>query len=97
MIHDLITVKYIFCWGTRVARSVKHLTLDFGSGNDLMAHVSEPRIRPWADRAEPAWDSLLLPLSLPSLSLALQINLKIYILRGFIFYHRLEFLLASKI
>ena len=51
-----------------MAQSVKQLTLDFGSGHDLMVgefqpHEFKPRIRLCT---EPAWDSLsLLPLSLP--------------------------------
>ena len=47
-----------------MAQSVKCLILDFGSGHDLTVHEFEPRIRLCADSAEPAWDSLSLPLSL---------------------------------
>ena len=47
-----------------MARLVKHLTLAFGSGHDLMAREFEPRIRFCADSMEPAWDSLPLSLSL---------------------------------
>ena len=61
-----------------MAQSVKHLTLDLGSGHDLTVGEFEPRVGLWADSAEPAWDSLPLPLSLPppatSLSLSLRIN-----------------------
>ena len=49
--------------GTWVVQSIKHLTLDFGSGHDLMVHEIEPHIRLCAD-------SLLGILSL-SLSLTL--------------------------
>ena len=35
-----------------------HLTLDFGSGHDLTVRGIEPRVRIYADREEPAWDSL---------------------------------------
>ena len=66
-------------WGTWVAQSVKHLTLDFGSGHDLTVHEFEPHI--YADSAKPAWDSLSLPLCpspahsfARSLSLSLKIN-----------------------
>ena len=40
--------------GTWVAQSVKHLTLDFGSGHDLVVHEFEPLIRLCADGEEPA-------------------------------------------
>ena len=53
-----------------MAQSVKHLTLDFGSGHDLMVCEFEPRIGLRAERAaEPAWDS-----PSPSLSVSLKIN-----------------------
>ena len=38
-------------WG---AQSVKHLTLDFRSGHDLMVPEFKPRVRLCADSAEPA-------------------------------------------
>ena len=41
-----------------MVQSVKHLTLDFGLGHDLMVHELEPHIGLCVDRAEPAWDSL---------------------------------------
>ena len=47
-----------------VAQSVKHLTLDFGSGHDLTIREFEPHIRLCADNAESAWHSLSIPLSL---------------------------------
>ena len=39
--------------GTWVAQSVKHLTLGFGSGHDLVTHKFEPRIGLCADSSEP--------------------------------------------
>ena len=67
--------------GAWVAQSVKCLTLDFCSGHDLTVHEFEPCIRLYADREEPAWDSLspTLSLLLPSLHTLFQkisINLK---------------------
>ena len=56
-----------------MAQSVKHPTLDAGSGRDLVGSSQvvilyvrefEPCIRLCADSAEPAWDSLSLSLSL---------------------------------
>ena len=44
---------------------VKLPTLDFDSGHDLTVCEFEPRIGFCTDRAEPAGDSLSLPLSLP--------------------------------
>ena len=46
---------------------VKSLTLDFGSGHDLMVRKFEPHVRLCADVTEPAWDSFSLPLSAPPL------------------------------
>ena len=59
--------------------SVKCLTLDFSSGHDLTVHEFKPRIVLYTDSADPAWESLSLPLSPPlphllSLSLSLKIN-----------------------
>ena len=45
-----------------MAQSVEHLTLDLGSGHDLVVHEFKPRVGPYADRAKPAWDSLSLSL-----------------------------------
>ena len=66
-------------WGAWVAQSVKNLTLDLGSGNDLMVHETEPHVGLCTNGAELAWDSLSLPLSLPlpcshSLSLSLSLS-----------------------
>ena len=47
-----------------VAQLVKCLTLNFGSGHDLMVHEIETHIGLWSDSVEPAWDSLSLSLSL---------------------------------
>ena len=52
-----------------MAQSVKHLTLGFRSGHDLMVHEFEPHIELCTGSVEPAWDSLSL-----SLSLSLKIN-----------------------
>ena len=63
--------------GSWVARSVKRLSLGFGSGHDLTVREFEPGVRLCDDSAEPAWDSLSLPLSLPlpySCSLSLSQN-----------------------
>ena len=49
--------------GTWVAQSVKHLTLDFGSGHDLTVRGIEPRVGLCADSAEPTWDPLPPPLA----------------------------------
>ena len=49
---------------------LKQLTLDFSSGHDLTVHGFEPHIGLFTDHAEPAWDSLPLPL-LPSCALSL--------------------------
>ena len=58
--------------GTWVAGSVKPLTLDLGSGPDLMVPEIESRFGFSADCTEPAWDSL--SLSLCHFSLSLKIN-----------------------
>ena len=51
-------------WGAWRAQSVERLTLDFGSGHNLMVPGIEPRTGLCADSMEPAWDSLCLALSL---------------------------------
>ena len=54
--------------GIWVAQSLKHQTLDLGSGHDLTVHEFKLRIGLCADGVEPVWDSLSLSLSLcPSL------------------------------
>ena len=53
--------------GAWVALLVKHPSVDFSSGHDLMAHEIDPGVRLFTDSAEPAWDSLSLS---PSLSLS---------------------------
>ena len=70
-------------WG---AQSVKCLTLDFGPGHDLTVREFEPHAGFGVDSAEPAWDSVSLPvppLLVPSLPLSLPPTLKInkYILK----------------
>ena len=58
-----------------MAQSVKHLTVDFSSGHDLIAHEIDPHISLCFDSAEPAGESLSSSLSLSlSLSLFLKIN-----------------------
>ena len=54
-----------------MAQSVKRLTLDFGSGHDLMVCEIERHVGLCADSSEPAWHSLSLPLLCPSLRLSL--------------------------
>ena len=60
-----------------LAQPVKHPTLGFGSGYDLMVRDTEPRIKLRTDSVEPAWDSLSSSLSAPlphSLSLPKQFH-----------------------
>ena len=66
--HDhLQLLKYVHWRGIYlVAQSVKHPTLDFCSGRDLMFCEIEPRVRLCTDSAEPARDSLCPPLSAPA-------------------------------
>ena len=49
--------------GTWVPQLVKYLTLDFGSGHELMVHEMESPIMLCTDSTEPAWDFLSLSLS----------------------------------
>ena len=59
-----------------MVQSVERLTLDFSSGHDLSACEFESRIGLCADRAQPAWDSHSLPLSLSApLPLTLSLSL----------------------
>ena len=51
--------------GTWVAQSVGCLTLDFGSGHDLMVHEFELLVGLCADSLEPPWDSVSPSLSAP--------------------------------
>ena len=56
-----------------MAQSVKHLTLGFGSGRDLVVPGIEPHIGLCAGSPDPAWDSLsnsAAPLLALSLSLS---------------------------
>ena len=50
--------------GAWVAHLVELLTLDFGSGHDVMVRGIEPHVGLCTDSVEPAWDSLSLSLSL---------------------------------
>ena len=56
--------EVVLSWGAWVAQSAKRLTLDFGSGRDLTARGSEPRVGFCADSTEPVWDSVPFSLSL---------------------------------
>ena len=47
-------IKCILSWGTRVAQSVKHLTLGFGSGHDLTVYEIKLHDGLCADNAEAA-------------------------------------------
>ena len=62
-----------------MSQSVKHPTLNFGSGHDLMVFEIEPHGGLCADIVGPAWDSLSPSVSAPpcSCSLALFLSLKI--------------------
>ena len=62
-----------------MVQSVKHVTLDFGSGHDLMVHGFKPHVGLYTDSIEPGWDSLSPSVSAPPLlahSVSLKINLK---------------------
>ena len=59
------------------AQAVTRLTLDFGSGHDLVVRGFKPRVGLCIGSSEPAWDSLSLSLLLSSsLSLSLSLKLK---------------------
>ena len=63
-------ISYGGTWG---AQLVRHLTLDFGSGHDLVVCGFELYIRLCTDSVEAAWDSLPPSLSAPPL-LSLKVN-----------------------
>ena len=65
--------KIHFPGGAWVVLSIKHPTLDLGSGRDLTVPGFEPRVGLCIDSAEPAWDSLSVSLCL-SLSLSLSLS-----------------------
>ena len=44
--------------GTWVAQSVKHPTLDFDSGHELILHWIKPHAGLRADSTEPAWKEI---------------------------------------
>ena len=48
-----------------MARSIKCLTLDFGSSHDVPVHEIEPHFGLCGDSAEPAWSYLSSALSAP--------------------------------
>ena len=51
--------------GTWVAQWVKHPTLDFSSGHDLMVSEFELHVGPRAVSMEPAWDFVSPPTPAP--------------------------------
>ena len=53
------------CKGAWMAQLAKHPIFDFSLGLDLMVREIKPYITLHAERVEPTWDSLSLPLSLP--------------------------------
>ena len=55
-----ILLKDVLFWGSWVAQSVKHLTLDFGSAHDLRVVRLSPGLGSMLG-VEPAWDSLSAP------------------------------------
>ena len=60
-------------WGAWVAQLVKHPTLGFSLGHDLMVHEFEPCVGLCADSSEPEACSLsLCPSPTPTLSLSLK-------------------------
>ena len=78
-----IPIKNFFSsWGSWVAQSIEHQTLDYSLGCDLTVCDMESRIRLCAVSTEPAWDSPSPSLSAPipltlvrPLSLSLKINM----------------------
>ena len=63
--------KEMYIRGAWMAQSVKHLTLDLGSGHDLTVCEFEPRVWLCADCEETAWNSF--PPSFSVLTLTLLI------------------------
>ena len=49
-----------------MAQWVEHLTLDFGSGHDLMVPGMEPGVGLCSDSTEPTWDPLSPSLPAPA-------------------------------
>ena len=71
-----LLVKKLPFRGAWVAQSVKHPTLDFGSGHDLLVREFKPLDGLCTDSVKPAWNSLSLSLSLcPSPALSLSVFL----------------------
>ena len=56
--QPILQLKESYFGDIWVAQSVMCLTLDFGSGCDLMVCETEPHIVLCTDSVEPAWDSL---------------------------------------
>ena len=65
VLYYSLLFKHFCLRATWVAQSVKRLTLDFGSGQDLTVHEIESCIGLCSGSTDPAWDSLSVPLSLP--------------------------------
>ena len=53
-------IKVGWCWCAWVVQLVKHPTLGFSSGHDLVIFEFELHIGIYAGSAEPAWDCLCL-------------------------------------
>ena len=78
------TTNAFRAWPTNVTQQQKFLgapewfsQLSFGSGRDLEAHRFEPHVGLWAERVEPAWDSVSPSPSAPPpfvLSVSLKVN-----------------------
>ena len=67
LVYLLTVVLYLklVLRGAWVVQSNKRPTLDFGSDHDLTVHEHYLHVTLCAHSAEPAWDSLSLPLSPP--------------------------------
>ena len=87
-------------WGTWVAQLVKHLTLDIGSGHNLIVCEIEPHVGLHTDNAQPAWDSLSFSLNLTpacACSLSFKINIFFFLNVSTILNISLEDLLRWKV
>ena len=65
------------CGATWVAQSVKHPTLDSGSGHDLVVHDFQPHSELCPGSMEPAWDTLSPPSLCPSPARTLSLSLSL--------------------
>ena len=52
----------------RMAQSVRHLTLDFGSGHDLIVCEFKPCVGLCTDSVDPAWNPLSLKIKINKLN-----------------------------